>query len=120
MTNKNCRNCKYGDTCATNYCDAVWERAYNIRDGKDCWEPKEVNPNYIPPASVKVKGNMHMENLKYCPLCGKDMNNNEIHLCGSTPTLIHNCISGIQIKIQANTEHEVARKWNTFVTVANK
>ena len=61
-----------------------------------------------------------MENLIYCPLCGKDMNNNEIHLCGNTPTLIHNCICGIQIKIQADTKSEVARKWNTFVTVANK
>lgn len=34
---KDCSNCKYGETCATNYCDAAWERAYNIRDGKDCW-----------------------------------------------------------------------------------
>ena len=38
---KNCSNCKYGETCATNYCDAVWDRAYNIRDGKDCWTPNE-------------------------------------------------------------------------------
>lgn len=61
-----------------------------------------------------------MENLKSCPLCGKDMNSNEIHLCGNTLTLIHTCVSGIQIKIQADTKSEVARKWNTFVTVANK
>ena len=79
---------------------------------------KETNKNYIPPASVK--GDVYMENLRYCPLCGKYMNNNEIHLCGGIPTLIHSCISGTQIKIQAGTEHEVARKWNTFVTVANK
>lgn len=45
---KDCRNCKYGDTCATNYCDAVWERAYNIRDGKDCWEA-----NLIPMKNLK-------------------------------------------------------------------
>lgn len=38
---KDCSNCKYSDTCATNYCDAVRERGYNIRDGKDCWQPKE-------------------------------------------------------------------------------
>lgn len=37
---KDCNNCKYGETCATNYCDAVWNRAYNIRDGKDCWKSK--------------------------------------------------------------------------------
>ena len=37
---KSCSNCKYKETCATNYCDAVWDRAYNIRDGKDCWTPK--------------------------------------------------------------------------------
>lgn len=61
-----------------------------------------------------------MENLRYCPLCGKDMNYKEIHLCGNTPTLIHSCISGIQIKIQADTKPEIIRKWNTFVTVANK
>ena len=61
-----------------------------------------------------------MENIRYCPLCGKDMNSNDIHLCGGTPTLIHTCISGIQIKIQADTVSEVARKWNTFVAVANK
>ena len=61
-----------------------------------------------------------MEYLKDCPLCGREMNNTEIHLCGSTPTLIHTCISGIQIKMQGDEKHEVARKWNTFVTVANK
>ncbi len=37
---KNCGNCKHGETCASNYCDAVWDRAYNIKDGKDCWTPK--------------------------------------------------------------------------------
>jgi hypothetical protein len=37
---KKCSNCKHGETCATNYCDAVWDRAYNIKDGKDCWTPK--------------------------------------------------------------------------------
>lgn len=61
-----------------------------------------------------------MESLRCCALCGKDINSNEIHLCGSIPTLIHSCISGIQIKIQADTKPEVIRKWNTFVTVANK
>ena len=61
-----------------------------------------------------------MENLRYCALCGKDINKNEIHLCGGTPTLIHSCINGIQMKIQADTKSEVAHKWNTFVTVANK
>lgn len=38
---KSCSNCKHRETCATNYCDAVWDRAYNIRDGKDCWTPNE-------------------------------------------------------------------------------
>jgi hypothetical protein len=38
---KSCSNCKHKETCATNYCDAVWDRAYNIRDGKDCWTPNE-------------------------------------------------------------------------------
>jgi hypothetical protein len=37
---KSCSNCKHKETCATNYCDAVWDRAYNIKDGKDCWTPK--------------------------------------------------------------------------------
>ena len=41
-------NCKHGDTCATNYCDAVWGRAYNIRKGKDCWEA-----NLIPMKNLK-------------------------------------------------------------------
>ena len=43
MKRKNCRNCKHGETCASNYCDAVWEQAYNIRDGKDCWEPNLIS-----------------------------------------------------------------------------
>ncbi len=38
---KDCANCKYSDSCASNYCDAVWNRAYNIRYGEDCWKPKE-------------------------------------------------------------------------------
>lgn len=79
---------------------------------------EEVNPNYIPPASTK--GGIHMENLKHCALCGKEMNNNEIHLCGGVPTLIHTCIDGIKIKIQADTKSSVARKWNTFTTVVNR
>ena len=37
---KTCSNCKYSDSCASNYCDAVWNRAYNIRDGEDCWRPR--------------------------------------------------------------------------------
>ena len=47
---KDCRNCKYGDTCATNYCDAVLSRAYNIRDGKDCWKA-----NLIPMKNLKKR-----------------------------------------------------------------
>ena len=61
-----------------------------------------------------------MENLRCCPLCGKDISSNEIHLCGGTPTLIHNCINDMEIKIKAETKYDVVRKWNTFVTVANK
>lgn len=61
-----------------------------------------------------------MESLKCCALCGKYMNDNDVYLCGGIPTLIHNCICGIEIKIQAVTKSEVIRKWNTFVTVANK
>lgn len=61
-----------------------------------------------------------MINLKNCALCGEEMNNNQIHLCGSIPTLIHICLNDIEIKIQANTRYDVAHKWNTFVTVANK
>ena len=36
---KDCRACKSSTFCIGNYCDAVTERIYNIRDGKDCWEP---------------------------------------------------------------------------------
>ena len=78
-----------------------------------------INPNYVPPASVNVSALMK-NHLRSCALCGKDMNSNEIHLCGGVPTLMHNCICGIEIKIQAVTKPEVARKWNTFVTVGNK
>ena len=81
---------------------------------------KKPNPNYVPPASIKVKEDVYMGKLRYCPLCGKDMSGNEIHLCGGIPTLIHNCISGVQIKIQGDTKHEVACKWSAFITVANK
>ena len=38
---KRCSNCKHGETCATNYCDAAWDRAYSIKNGKDCWTPNE-------------------------------------------------------------------------------
>lgn len=34
---KDCSNCKHSNTCGRNYCDAVWERVCDIRDGKDCW-----------------------------------------------------------------------------------
>ena len=80
-------------------------------------KPKRVD---IPPPSIKRVRDMDIENLRCCPLCGKDMKNNEIHLCGDIQTLVHNCISDIQIKIAANTDREVARKWNTFVTVTNR
>ena len=72
------------------------------------------NPNYVPPASVKK------DILKPCPLCGKEMHETEIHLCGGTPTLIHTCVNDIQIKIQGNTKSDVIRKWTAFVTIANK
>lgn len=61
-----------------------------------------------------------MEQLQNCPLCGKEMNINQIHLCGGTSTLIHTCINCIEIKIAASNKYDVIRKWNTFVTVANK
>ena len=61
-----------------------------------------------------------MEQLKICPLCGKDMNYGSIHLWGKTLTLTHTCISGIEIKIQGDSKYDVLRKWNTFVTVVEK
>lgn len=60
------------------------------------------------------------EQMKECPLCGEEMRECTLHLCGKTTTLIHKCISGIEIKIQGESKSEVRRKWNTFVTVVNK
>lgn len=61
-----------------------------------------------------------MAELKPCALCGKEMQLNEIHLCGNTNTLIHTCINDIQIKIQADTKYDVARKWNALMAVIMK
>ena len=36
---KDCSNCGHKDTCATNYCDAIRNQLYNVRDGRNCWVP---------------------------------------------------------------------------------
>lgn len=51
-----CSNCKYSDTCGSNYCDAARTRVYNISRGYDCWEPK-----YIPMSQLK-RGNVFIHN----------------------------------------------------------
>lgn len=61
-----------------------------------------------------------MINLKPCPICGREMTNTSIHLCGNTPTLIHTCINEITITIRADTKINVADKWNAFATVVQK
>lgn len=58
-----------------------------------------------------------MINLKSCPICGSEMTNTAIHLCGNTPTLMHTCTNEITITVRADTKIDVARKWNTFATV---
>lgn len=61
-----------------------------------------------------------MINLKSCPICGREMTNTSIHLCGNIPTLIHTCINEITITVRAETKTDVAYKWNTFATVVQK
>ena len=61
-----------------------------------------------------------MEELNRCPICGKEMHNNDVHLCGGTPTLSHICINGIDMIVRGDTKHDVVRKWNAFVTVVNR
>ena len=61
-----------------------------------------------------------MENLKPCAICGKEMHNNEIHFCGGTPTLIHTCINGVEIKIKSDTKSDVTHKWNALIAVINR
>ena len=61
-----------------------------------------------------------MINLEPCPICGREIINTSIHLCGNTPTLIHACINEITIIIQADTKINVADKWNAVATVVQK
>ena len=60
-----------------------------------------------------------MESLYNCAICGKKMHDYEIHLCGGVPTLIHSCVNDIEMRIRADTKQDVARKWNSFVTITN-
>lgn len=61
-----------------------------------------------------------MGELKSCPLCGEKLAITKVHLCGGVPTLIHTCVNDIEIKVRADTNHDVIRKWNAFVTVVNR
>lgn len=42
---KPCSTCKYEQACSMGWCDAIKDRYYNIRDGKDCWTAKEGDGN---------------------------------------------------------------------------
>lgn len=59
-----------------------------------------------------------MENIKPCAICGEMPG--AINLCGGIPTMMHKCINEIEIKIKADTKGDVIRKWNQFVTIANR
>lgn len=59
-----------------------------------------------------------MEKIKPCGLCGEEPRT--ICLCGGIPTMMHTCVGDIQITIKADTNSDVIRKWNTFVTLVNK
>lgn len=38
---KPCAACKHERDCSMGWCDAIKDRHYNIRDGKDCWTAKD-------------------------------------------------------------------------------
>ena len=41
---KPCSECEHYDDCSWGWCDAIKDRYYNIRDGKeDCWTEKRVD-----------------------------------------------------------------------------
>lgn len=61
-----------------------------------------------------------MDKIKPCSVCGEEIRETEIHLCGGMPTLIHYCINDIEIKVRANSKQGVAKKWNAYATVTQR
>lgn len=58
--------------------------------------------------------------MKPCPLCGKEMHDADICLCGGTSTLIHTCVSCIEIKVRGANKYNVIDDWNVFCYIAGK
>lgn len=59
-------------------------------------------------------------NMKPCSLCGKEMHDTDIYLCGGISTLIHTCVNCIEIKVRGINKYDVISDWNVFVTIAGK
>ena len=57
---KPCQECnKYEKCCKySGWCDAQWDRAYNIRDGNDCWEARMESESMSDSSAI-------MEHVKY-------------------------------------------------------
>ena len=56
-----------------------------------------------------------MENMKRCPICGKEMNDAMINLRNGASTLVHTCINCTEIQIRGCSKTNVVSDWNTFV-----
>lgn len=61
-----------------------------------------------------------MDNIKPCSICGEEIREPEIHLCGGVPTLIHECINHIEIKVQSDSKQGVLKKWNAYAHVTGR
>lgn len=59
------------------------------------------------------------DKMKPCPICGKEINHEDIYLCGGSSNLIHTCINGIEIKICKSSKARVIDDWNVFAYVAS-
>lgn len=69
---------------------------------------------------IVKRGGKKMKELKPCSICGEKMQESMVYLCGGTPTLIHTCINGVEIRIRADSKCDVIHNWNVFCNVGER